>query len=87
MELNTSGLNKAFPEWMPSVPMLAEMQQRGIAVVLGSDAHEPGRVGASFAEALDTLEKVGYRDIGVFLNRRLKLITIAQAKQSLSGRP
>ena len=44
MEINTSGLNKLYPEMNPGPQMLAEMCERGIPVVMGADAHDPVRV-------------------------------------------
>lgn len=83
MELNTSGLNKAIPEMNPGQTILAEMQPRGIPVVVGADAHEPGRVAANFEEAFDLLAEVGYRHVNVFLNRERYEIDIEAARQSL----
>jgi histidinol-phosphatase (PHP family) len=83
MELNTSGLNKAIREMNPGQTILAEMQQRHIPVVVGADAHEPGRVAANFEDALDLLEAVGYRHINIFLNRHRHEIEIEAARQSL----
>ncbi|MBE2221415.1 MAG: histidinol-phosphatase HisJ family protein [Anaerolineae bacterium] len=83
MELNTSGLNKPFPEMNPSPTMLAEMQQRGIPVVLGSDSHEPGRVAANFEDALDLLTEAGYTHISFFLNRERQEVGIENGRSSL----
>ena len=83
MELNTSGLNKAIREMNPSRTILAEMHQRAIPVVVGADAHEPGRVAANFGDALDLLAEVGYRHVNVFLNRERHEIDLEAARQSL----
>ena len=76
MELNTSGLNKAYPEMNPSRQILEEMHQRGIPVVLGSDSHEPGRVGDWFAESLQLLREIEYRHVHVYENRQPRRIPI-----------
>ena len=55
MELNTSGANKVVAEMNPFPDMLREIQTREIPVVLGADAHEPGRVADRFEAALDLL--------------------------------
>ena len=70
MELNTSGLNKPYPEMNPGLAILAEMAGRGIPVVLGSDSHDAYRVGADFDKALDKLKSVGYESVSYFLDRR-----------------
>ena len=83
MELNTSGLNKAIREMNPGRTILAEMQRRHIPVVVGADAHEPGRVAANFGDALDLLQDVGYRHVNIFLNRQRHEIDIEAPRQSL----
>jgi histidinol-phosphatase (PHP family) len=83
MELNTSGLNKSIREMNPNPIMLAEMQQRGIPVVIGSDSHEPGRVGIDFVKALDLLEAAGYTHVSFFLNRERQDIQIKHGRSSL----
>ncbi|MCA9975040.1 MAG: histidinol-phosphatase [Anaerolineales bacterium] len=83
MELNTSGLNKRIREMNPGPTILAEMQQRGIPVVLGSDSHEPGRVAADFEQALVMLQDVGYTAVHFFLNRQRQTVSITDAVNSL----
>jgi histidinol-phosphatase (PHP family) len=83
MELNTSGANKAIREINPSPTILRLMQARGIPVVLGSDAHRPGRVADGYASALRTLQEAGYTEINVFLDRRRQSIPIPAALASL----
>jgi len=86
MELNTSGANKSVAEMNPFPEMLMHMQQRAIAVVIGGDAHEPGRVGEGFLEALDLLEQAGYRQVTYFLDRQRHDVSIDQARASLVQR-
>jgi len=69
MELNTSGLNKSYPEMNPGDVMLKEMALRGIPVVIGSDSHDPHRVGADFDKALANLQNAGYERVSYFLDR------------------
>ncbi|MDE2856177.1 MAG: histidinol-phosphatase HisJ family protein [Chloroflexota bacterium] len=69
MELNTSGLNKLYPEMNPGDVMLKEMALRGIPVVIGSDSHDPHRVGADFDKALANLQNAGYERLSYFLDR------------------
>lgn len=83
MELNTSGLNKAVPEMNPSMEILREMAQRGIPVVIGADAHQPERVGDRFELALDALERVGYRQVSLFLERQRQDLGIDGVRRSL----
>ena len=83
MELNTSGLLKVIPEMNPGCAILEQMHARGIPVVIGADAHVPTRVAASYEEALDILEQVGYSHISFFLNRERQNIPIETARSSL----
>lgn len=83
MELNTSGLMKALPEFNPSSDMLTRMNARGIPVVIGADAHRPDRVGDHFVEALQTLRAAGYREVSFFLDRQRQSVSIESALASL----
>ncbi len=83
MELNTSGINKAIPEFNPGPQMLQMMQSRGIPVVLGSDSHTPRRVAADFDRALDALEAAGYAKVSCFLGRKRQDFAIADVRATL----
>jgi histidinol-phosphatase (PHP family) len=85
MELNTSGVNKKVAEMNPFPAMLRAMRERGIPVVIGADAHEPGRVGDGFVEALALLEECGYREASFFLERRLQSVPIDAARKALGA--
>jgi histidinol-phosphatase (PHP family) len=83
MELNTSGLNKAPFELYPSRTILYEMFVRDIPVVVGSDSHDPKRVGADFEKAFDALQNVGYQDVHFYLRRERQAVSIDAARASL----
>jgi histidinol-phosphatase (PHP family) len=83
MELNTSGLNKRYPEMNPGREILQEMHQRNIPVVLGADAHTPNRVAADYENAMDILSNVGYTHISFFLKRQRQTVDIQTARASL----
>jgi histidinol-phosphatase (PHP family) len=83
MELNTSGLNKRVKEMNPGPAILAEIQQRGIPVVLGSDSHQPERVAADFGPALAMLQDVGFTAVHFYINRQRQSVPIADALASL----
>ena len=83
MEINTSGLNKIYPEMNPGPQMLEMMCQRGIRVVIGSDAHQPERVGDDFGQALEHLADAGYREVQVFENREPSALSIDAVRESL----
>ena len=84
MELNTSGIHKAVPEMNPGIEMLKLMGERKIPVVLGSDSHQPKRVGAQFDIALDLLLNAGYEEVSFFLERKRHSLPIDQVLASLN---
>ncbi len=83
MELNTSGVQKALPEMNPSPSQLALMQERGIPVVIGADAHVARRVGDGYVTALRLLETAGYNEVSYFIDRQRQTVPIAAALESL----
>ncbi len=83
MELNTSGLHKTIPEMNPGIEMLILMAEREIPVVIGSDSHQPGRVGAQFEMALDLLMNAGYREVSYFDERKRQMEPIDRVLESL----
>lgn len=84
MEINTSGLNKSFPEMNPGPKMLRLMAERAIPVVIGSDSHTPTRVGDNFDLALDFLSDAGYKTVSVFRHRERSDLEICAVKDSLT---
>lgn len=86
MELNTSGIYRATQEMHPFPDMLVQMRKRSIPVVIGSDAHEPQRVGDRFHEALKLLEACGYEHISFFVNRVRQDVPIPVARRRLQPR-
>ncbi len=68
-ELNTAGLRKPAGEMYPALGFLELACAAGVPVVLGSDAHAPGEVGADFAAAAEMLRRVGYRETATFSRR------------------
>ena len=83
MELNTSGVNKTISEMNPFPGMLVEMNQRGIPVTIGADAHDPGRVADGYETALELLAECGYSHVSLFLDRKRREISIPSALASL----
>jgi histidinol-phosphatase (PHP family) len=69
LELNTSGLNKSYSEMNPGNEMLRMIAERKIPIVVGSDAHKPGRVGEHFMTALNNLSEAGFEHVSYFKRR------------------
>lgn len=76
MELNASGMSKACAEMFPSRRILEEAFRLGIPVTLGSDAHDPQKLGEFLGEARDLLYEIGFRELAVFENRRRRMIPL-----------
>lgn len=70
MELNASGLSKVCEEMFPSKRMVTEAFKLGIPLTIGSDAHDPLRLGEHLDQARALLWDVGYRQLSVFDKRR-----------------
>lgn len=83
MELNTSGVNKAIREINPGPAMLSMIHARGIPIVLGADAHRPGRVADGYLTALQTLESLGFKEVSYFIERRRQTVSLADARDSV----
>ncbi len=70
IELNTAGLRKECREIYPNPQLLAMARERGVAITFGSDAHDPGEVGADFRAAVGLARSMGYRSSVRFEQRR-----------------
>ncbi|MEM1441566.1 MAG: histidinol-phosphatase [Verrucomicrobiota bacterium] len=84
MELNTSGLNKPYPEMNPGPEMLKMIAERDIPIVIGSDAHTPVRVADQFPRALDNLLEAGFETVSVFRERKRSDFPIQTVLDSLT---
>ena len=69
IELNTKGLNRPVRALYPAQEFLAEAYARNVPISLGSDAHEPERVGEHFDLAARMARNVGYRTFVAFRER------------------
>jgi histidinol-phosphatase (PHP family) len=67
--------------------MLELIRVRGIPVVLGADAHRPGRVADRYEEALRMLADLGFTTVSLFLDRKRREISIPRALNSLRAAP
>lgn len=83
MELNTSGLNKVYPEMNPGPGMLKMIAERGIPIVIGSDSHTPRRVADQFPRALENLLEAGFESVSVFRERHRSDYPIKLVQESL----
>ncbi|MFD5021852.1 histidinol-phosphatase HisJ [Paenibacillus sp. NPDC058367] len=70
MELNASGLTKPCAEMFPAEHLLQEAFKLGIPLTLGSDAHDPAKLGDGLQEARSMLWHTGFRELAVYEGRR-----------------
>ncbi|KAA8786443.1 histidinol-phosphatase (PHP family) [Paenibacillus sp. 4624] len=76
MELNASGLSKPCAEMFPSQRMLTEAIRLGIPLTLGSDAHDPLKLGDHLPEAEALLHELGCKQVAVFEGRQRSFIPL-----------
>ena len=76
MELNASGLSKACEEMFPSRRMLEEAMKLGIPLTLGSDAHQPMKLGEHLDQARALLSELGVREVATFRNRKREMVLL-----------
>ncbi|MCG7385987.1 histidinol-phosphatase HisJ [Paenibacillus sp. ACRRY] len=76
MELNASGLSKPCAEMFPSRRMLTEAINLGIPLTLGSDAHDPLKLGEHLPEAEKLLHELGCTEVAVFESRRRSFVPL-----------
>lgn len=69
-EINTAGLRKEVAEMYPSREFLTMAQSAGVPLVISSDAHAPGEVGADFDKAVALAREVGYTQLATFDKRQ-----------------
>jgi histidinol-phosphatase (PHP family) len=69
-EINTAGLRKPVGECYPTLAFLKLAREAGIDLVINSDAHAPGEVGAGFETARALAQEAGYTETLRFEKRR-----------------
>ncbi len=77
LEVNTSGFETSFDEWMPPEAILKRYYRMGGRLVtLGSDAHSPERVGKGFSKAAEMLKGIGFTYCVYFEQRQMREIAL-----------
>ncbi|GGD98890.1 histidinol-phosphatase [Paenibacillus nasutitermitis] len=74
IELNASGLRTPAAEMFPSRRMLERACELGIPVTIGSDAHQPERLGQYLDEARAMLKECGITQLATFEGRKRKMV-------------
>lgn len=66
VEISTAGLRKPVGKLYPDPKLLKLCYQKGIPIVLSSDAHISGDVGKDFDQAIELARSVGYSSLMTF---------------------
>lgn len=66
VEISTAGLRKPVGELYPDKRLLQMCYEKGVPIVLSSDAHVPEHVGADYDKAIELAKSVGYSKIMTF---------------------
>ncbi len=74
IELNASGLRMPCKEMFPSRRMLDYARELGIPLTIGSDAHQPERLGQYLEEARALLKAAGFAQLATFEGRVRKMV-------------
>jgi histidinol-phosphatase (PHP family) len=69
-EINTAGLRKPVCECYPSLEFLQMARQAGVPLLINSDAHAPGEVGAGFDVGVALAKEAGYGEVLRFAKRK-----------------
>lgn len=65
VEVSTAGLRKPLRDFYPALGLLERFCAAGVAITVGSDAHEASSVGAGIESAYAYARRAGYRSIDV----------------------
>lgn len=75
-EINTAGLRKDVREMYPARPFLELAKSANIPLLINSDAHAPGEVGAGFDQAIALAKDVGYTETLLFEKRKRRTLAL-----------
>ncbi len=76
VEISTAGLRKPVGELYPDPELLKMCYEKDIPIVLSSDAHVPGDVGADYDKAVELAKSVGYSKLMTFEKGERKSISL-----------
>lgn len=76
MELNASGLSKPVAEMFPSRRILSSAVELSIPLTVGSDAHDPLKLGEHLDKARALLHELGVRELATFEGRKRTMVPL-----------
>lgn len=83
VEINTAGWHKHCAEQYPAIPLLRELLQRRIPIVINSDAHSPQHLSRGWEKAIELLQQLTDNRLQQFKHPVSAGATILQAYGSL----
>lgn len=78
-EINTAGLRKDVREMYPSREFLEMAASAGIPLLINSDAHAPGEVGADFAAAVALARETGFKETLRLVGRSAERVPLSDS--------
>jgi histidinol-phosphatase (PHP family) len=69
VDVNAAGLRKPVGEVYPSRRLLELFFERGVPIVLSSDAHAPDQVALGYDKSIPLVKEVGYTEVVTFKDR------------------
>ena len=75
-EINTAGLRKDVREMYPAKHFLELAKSANVQLLINSDAHAPGEVGADFDKAIALAKGVGYTETLLFEKRKRRTLAL-----------
>lgn len=82
VEINTAGLRKPVGEMYPHADLMRAFVQRGVGMVISSDAHEPEDVGKDFDVALKYAAEAGVGQLIAFDRRQRIVVPIGEQEST-----
>lgn len=74
LEVSSAGLRQPVGEAYPAMDLLRLAYERGVAITLASDAHEPEEVGSRYGELVAWARAAGYDTVTVFSGRESRQV-------------
>ncbi|MFC0271562.1 histidinol-phosphatase [Metabacillus herbersteinensis] len=76
VEISTAGLRKPVEELYPDQRLLQMCYDKGIPIVLSSDAHQPNDVGKDYDQAVKLAKQIGYQSLMTFEKGKRKEVEL-----------
>ncbi len=78
VEVNTRGIYKGRSNSLfPGNSILTKLAQKGIRIMLNSDAHHPEEISLYFNEAVETLKECGYNSVWIFETSGIRALPLS----------